>query len=189
MHLTTGNLAGDSYKGNLSNYSHLPKHLQHGIKLHRFIDDFTDQSEHITEVAHIFQKNGISKVSFIACDILLDHFLAKNWKDYSDWPYPDFVNSVYAEVSSNLMHTESDFRFLFNKMREYGWFYEYPSIEGIGLILRQFSTRMKFVNQLSQSSDVYLNNQTTIDTYFKTFLTEIKIKSEQFIFDHKLDIS
>lgn len=188
MHLITGNLGGDSYKGNLSNFMHLPKHIQQGIKFHRFIDDFTDQSKSITEVAHILQKNGISKVSFIACDILLDHYLSKHWKSYSAIPYSTFIESVYAEVKANLAHTDSEFRFLFNKMQEYGWFYEYPDIEGISQILRQYSTRMKFENNLHLSSAVYLNNQETIDRYFKTFLSEIKVQSGKFILEEKLNI-
>lgn len=188
FHLITGNLGGDFYKGNLSNFNHLPNHLQQGIKFHRFIDEFTDQSDSIIEVAHIFQKAGIPKVSFIACDILVDHYLSKNWSNYSAIPYDQFIEEIYSEVQGNLHLTEPDFQFLFNKMKEYGWFYEYPTIEGISLILRQFSRRMKFDNHLDSCVNIYLANKKTIDACFETFLKSIKNRSDEFILDEKLNI-
>ena len=45
--LIAGNFAGDSYKGYLDNFEHLPKDILNGVKLHRFIDDFTDHNENI----------------------------------------------------------------------------------------------------------------------------------------------
>lgn len=188
MHLITGNLGGDSYKGKLSNFSHLPLKIQQGIKLHRFIDDFTDQSEHILTVTHLLQQGGISKVAAIACDILLDHYLSRNWNHYSSIPYPDFIGAIYLEVEANLEGTPADFRFLFNKMKEHGWFYAYPSFEGISLILRQYGTRIPFKNKLADSSAVYQQHQKTIDTCFETFLNEIRIRSAEFILDQRLDI-
>ncbi len=189
MHLITGNLGGDFYKGNLDNFNHLPKHIQQGVKFHRFIDDFTDKSKQIIAVGHLLQKNGIAKVSFIACDILLDHYLAKNWNHYSSIPYSDFIQQIYAEVNRNIEHTETDFRFLFNKLQEHGWFYDYPSIEGISQVLHQYSHRLKFDNHLALCSAVYSNNQKTIDSYFETFLSEIRIASKQFILAERLNIS
>jgi acyl carrier protein phosphodiesterase len=189
MHLITGNLGGDFYKGNLDNFNHLPKHIQQGVKFHRFIDDFTDKSKQIIEVGHLLQKNGIAKVSFIACDILLDHYLARNWNQYSTIPYSNFIQEIYAEVNRNIAHTEPDFRFLFNKLQEHGWFYDYPSIQGIGQVLHQYSHRLKFDNELARSSAVYSTHQKTVDSYFETFLNEIQIRSKEFILAEHLNIS
>lgn len=189
MHLITGNLGGDFYKGNLDNFNHLPIQIQQGVKFHRFIDDFTDKSSHIIEVGHLLQKNGVAKVSFIACDILLDHYLAKNWNHYSTIPYDDFIQHIYAEVTKNLEHIGPDFRFLFNKLQEHGWFYDYPTIQGISQVLHQYAHRLKFDNQLSQSSTVYLTNQKTIDSYFETFINEIQIRAKEFILAEHLNIS
>jgi acyl carrier protein phosphodiesterase len=188
MHLVTGNLGGDFYKGNLSNFTHLPLNIQQGIKLHRFIDDFTDHSEHILQVSHLLQENGIHKVAGIACDILLDHYLSRNWSNYSNLVYENFIQAIYTEVEANLEFMETDFRFLFNKMKEYGWFHAYPGIDGISLILRQFSSRVKFQNKLGESSRVYIYHQKAIDTCFKAFLSDIKHRSGEFILDQKLNL-
>lgn len=186
MNLITGNLGGDFYKGNLDKYLELPKHILSGVRLHRFIDDYTDQSKQIKTVAGIFKQEGISKVSFIACDILLDHYLSRNWKQFSETAYAVFVQQIYAEVEKNQAYMTDEFRFLFNKMQQYGWFHEYPTIEGITLILRQFSARLGFENTLTQSVQVYLNNQKTIDSYFESFIIDIKNDSNKFILVNKL---
>ena len=189
MHLVTGNLGGDFYKGQLSNFQHLPLKIQQGIKLHRFIDDFTDRSEHILQVSHLMQQEGIQKVAAIACDILLDHYLSRNWKQFSAVPYDTFIKAIYGEVEANLGDIGPDFQFLFNKMKEYGWFYAYPRIDGITLILRQFSTRMRFQNNLAESATVYIHHQKTIDACFEAFLNDIKTNSSRFILEQKLGIS
>ncbi len=186
MHLITGNLGGDSYKGNLDKFNGLPEHILNGIKLHRFIDNYTDQSVQIKSVAAIFKNEGISKVSFIACDILLDHYLSRNWNQFSKVAYIEFIQLIYAEVEKNQISMSDDFKFLFNKMQQYGWFYEYPTINGIALILKQFSSRLGFENTLTQSIQVYLNNQKTIDSYFESFIIDIKNDSNKFILANKL---
>jgi len=189
LKLITGNLGGDFYKGNLKKFNDLPEHILDGVKLHRFIDNYTDQSDQIKSVASIFKNEGISKVSFIACDILLDHYLSKNWTQFSKTGYIEFIRAIYSEVEKNQSHMSDDFRFLFNKMQQYGWFYEYPTIEGIALILRQFSSRLGFNNALPDSIHVYLNNQKTIDSYFESFVIDIKNASNEFILANKLGIS
>lgn len=188
-HLITGNLGGDFYKGKLTNHEHLPKNLQQGILLHRFIDDYTDNSIHTRQVVRLMRENGIQKVGGIACDILLDHYLSKNWSRFSPFDYHSFVQLIYAQVEADAGYIEAQFSYLFGKMREYAWFYEYPTIEGISLILNQFSRRVGFDNALDQSTKVYLNNQKTIDHCFETFLTDIRGASQQFILDQRLHIS
>jgi len=187
-HLIAGNLAGDSYKGSLTKINHLPKHIRDGVKFHRFIDNFTDQSNQIKEVAHIFQANGISKVAFIACDILIDHYLAKNWNQYSVCEYEQFIYKIYSEVDDNIQFLETDFLFLYERMKEYGWFFQYRDENRIEIILLQFSNRLPFENDLGKCMKVFLENIKVIESLFKTFLNDIRIASDQFTLDNKLNI-
>jgi acyl carrier protein phosphodiesterase len=189
QHLVTGNLSGDFYKGRLDKFNDLPRHIIQGVRHHRFIDDFTDHSEWIKEAAHIFQDNGISKVSYIACDILVDHYLAKNWSSYSETRYTDFIRLVYKLVDQDLNHMDPEFRFLFSKMKEYRWMNGYPTSEGIGRTLLQFSNRLTFPNNLKSALEVYLQHETKLEIIFKTFLNDIKTASDSFILENKLNVS
>jgi len=187
-HLIAGNFAGDSYKGNLDKISHLPKHIQDGVKLHRFIDNFTDQSKYIIEAAHLFQANGIAKVAYIACDILLDHYLAKNWNVYSEIEYKKFIQTIYTKTDKNLIYLENDFCFLYEKMKEYKWFLDYPNEKGIETILCQFSKRLRFQNDLDKCMTVFITNKNKFESLFKTFLSEINDSSRHFILENKLNL-
>lgn len=179
--LIAGNFAGDSYKGNLENFSHLPDHILKGIELHRYIDNFTDSSHHIKSVSKIFQNEGISKVAYIASDIILDHFITKNWANFSNEKYADFVQTIYHHTDKNLMHLEEDFCFMFERLKEQKWLFQYHTEEGIDIILWQFSRRLNFENDLTKSMLVYQANKTEIDFHFANFMTAIVENSQTFI--------
>lgn len=183
--LIPGNFAGDSYKGQLTKFSHLPAHILKGVHLHRFIDNYTDNHDAIKEVADLFKKKGVTRVSYIAADILLDHHLSSNWKLYTSVPYPDFVDLVYHETDKNLIHLSSEFNWIYERLKDYGWFFDYPSEAGIGKILNQFSARLGFDNDLDRCLHIYLENKAQADQYFKTFLNDIVDKSDQYILDLK----
>lgn len=181
--LIAGNFAGDSYKGSLDKFDHLPAHILKGIKLHRFIDNYTDTSPTIRKAGKIFQQNGISKVTYIACDILLDHFITKNWSDYSTQSFDDFVSTIYAETDKDLIYLEADFHFLYDRLKAYGWLFDYHKEAGIEKILNQFSRRIGFNNDLPKCMSVYLKEKEEIDTLFGSFMSEIVENSKQFIHD------
>lgn len=179
-HLIAGNFAGDSYKGNLDNFD-LPKNIIDGVKLHRFIDSYTDQSAHIIEASHLFQAAGISKITYIGIDILLDHFLAREWKHYSTKEYSDFVDIIYQHTDNELALLDQEFRGMYSALKTYGWLFDYSKSEGIRKILNQFSNRVGFDNDLQKCLDVYLKFQTQFDELFRAFLIDINRESVEFI--------
>jgi acyl carrier protein phosphodiesterase len=178
--LIAGNFGGDSYKGSLDKFD-LPKHIIDGVKLHRFIDNYTDQSQTILDAGHFLQSKGINKIAFIATDILLDHFLAREWINFSSKDYDTFIQEVYLHTEKYLDLLMPDFQGLYANLKEYGWLYDYPSEEGMRMILTQFSNRIRFENDLSECMDIYLKNQSLFDQLFLDFLIDIKQASGEFI--------
>ncbi|MGB5646129.1 MAG: ACP phosphodiesterase, partial [Muriicola sp.] len=86
--ISIGNFIADSIRGN--KYTHLPATIQKGIILHREIDTFTD--------AHPIHKKSSKRLhptqghySGVVIDVFYDHFLAKNWAQYSEEPLETFV--------------------------------------------------------------------------------------------------
>lgn len=178
--LIAGNFAGDSFKGKLENFD-LPKNIIDGVKLHRYIDDTTDHSEIILGAGHIFQEAGIKKISYIATDIIMDHYLAREWVKFSSKDYDTFVHKVYEHTDKYLDQLPADFNWMYQNLKNYGWFYDYPSVEGMRKILTQFSRRIPFENDLPRCMDLYLEHQEAFDTAFSNFLIEIKQSSVEFI--------
>lgn len=179
--LIAGNFAGDSYKGQLDNFLHLPRHILQGIELHRFIDNFTDTSPFIKAVGKRFQNEGITKVAYIASDILLDHYLTKNWEKYSTLSLDEFVGIIYEQTDKNLIHLEEDFCFMYSKLKEYKWLFHYDTEEGIDQVLWQFSRRLGFKNDLTQCMTIYQGQKAAIDKDFEDFMKSIVENSQPFI--------
>lgn len=179
--LIAGNFAGDSYKGNLDKFNYLPLAIVNGIRLHRFIDHYTDHSVHIVAAAKLLQDEGVKRIAFIATDILLDHFLAKYWSDYHETKYENFVEWIYANTDPHLENIDDEFDFLYIRIKKYGWMLDYNTEEGIQKILRQFSKRMQFENSLTEAFAVYKKHEETFRNHFSNFLIDIDKASAEFI--------
>jgi len=179
--LIAGNFAGDSYKGKLSKFDHLPKYIVDGVRLHRFIDNFTDHSPHLVQASKLLNQEGIQRITFIALDILVDHYLAKNWKDYHETPYPDFIHWIYSQTDPHLDYIDDEFDMLYYRIKKYGWMLDYAEEDGIQKILRQFSKRIPFENNLTLAFEAYKKHEQTFSNHFKNFLIEIEDASDEFI--------
>ena len=93
-----GNFIADSIKG--SKYSTYPSEIQKGILLHRQIDTMTDAHPAFRNSTKRLHKN-YGHYSGIIVDIFYDHFLAKNWAEYSDVPLADYIQEFYKILRNN----------------------------------------------------------------------------------------
>lgn len=136
--LKIGNFIADSVKGN--KYKLFPARIQQGIVLHRAIDTYTDTHPVVRESVHrLFP--AYSHYSTVIVDILYDHYLAANWKDYSVIPLDLYVQDFYDLLTRN-------FEILPLKVQQFlpfmigdNWILNYATIEGIGKILSQMNQR------------------------------------------------
>jgi len=182
----SGNLGGDHFKGDLNNFTTLPKNILNGVKIHRFIDSFTDNSKEVKAVAALFRKEGIKRVSFIASDIILDHYISKNWSTFSDKALPDFIESIYTLTKQDLIFFPEEFNYIFNHMSTHDWLSNYIHLEGIEQTLRNFERRIPFNNNLLDAYQIYVNHTEQIDQLYMRFMTDI-IAAVQSEFNLNLD--
>ncbi len=82
--LMIGNFIADSVKG--SSYKNFPDGIKRGILLHRAIDFYSDNHSVFLKSVERLRPN-YHKYAGVIVDIFFDHFLAKNWKEYSENPY------------------------------------------------------------------------------------------------------
>lgn len=92
-----GALLGDHVKGRHA-LEGLPAPVADGVRLHRFIDGFTDSHpasvELLTSLQPPFRRYG-----GVILDILFDHMLDRYWARFSDIPldaFADDVNTLFA---------------------------------------------------------------------------------------------
>ena len=96
-----GNFAGDFYKGRIDKIE-LPEELKEGIVLHRMIDGISDRNENFLNEL-LVEKFGIFKG--IVSDMIIDHFLAKNF----DRLFNENINNIEKKILYNVSKNESFF--------------------------------------------------------------------------------
>ena len=137
-YIKIGSFLGDWVRG--SDYLKYSEDIQTGIMLHRNIDTFTDQHPIVRLSASRFLSR-YSKYSGVIIDILYDHYLASNWKDFCDIPLRDYVNRMHNVMLNN-------FELLPERLKNYlpgfmneRWIERYATLEGIRDVLDTMSKR------------------------------------------------
>ena len=100
-HLMVGNFIGDHVKG--SDWVKFPGKIKDGILMHRQIDSFTDSHPKFREAKEPF-KTEYGLYSGIVVDFVYDHYLASNWKDYSDYSLKTFARFSHSVLMKNFIH-------------------------------------------------------------------------------------
>ena len=96
-----GNFAGDFYKGRVDKIE-LPEELKEGIVLHRMIDGISDRNENLLNEL-LVEKFGIFKG--IVSDMIIDHFLAKNF----DRLFNENINNIEKKILYNVSENQKFF--------------------------------------------------------------------------------
>jgi len=157
-----GNFLGDWVKG--SDYQKYSDDIRTGIMMHRNIDSFTDQHPVVHLSASRF-KSRYSRYSGIIIDILYDHFLANNWKDFCNIPLRDYVNRLHNVVLNNFaIFPERLQNYLPGFMNE-RWVERYATLEGIKDVLNTMSKRTSLPDETEFAISV-------IEAYYSDFRHE-----------------
>jgi len=139
-----GNFLGDWVKG--SDYLKYSEDVRTGIMMHRNIDSFTDQHPIVHASVVRFQSRYF-RYSGVITDILYDHFLAYNWKDFCDVPLHDYINRMHNLMLNNFeLLPERLKNFLPGFMQE-RWVERYATLEGIREVLDTMSKRTSLPNE------------------------------------------
>ncbi len=141
-----GNFIGDAVKG--SQYINYPEDIKTGILLHRTIDSFTDTHE-IPRISRNRLNNVYCHYKGVLVDIYYDHFLAKNWSDYSDIDYKLYVSTFYQNLQNTLPDLPDRIQLMAPLLIKYDWFEKYQSLEGIERVLQGMEKRINQVVPLS----------------------------------------
>ncbi|KII75952.1 ACP phosphodiesterase [Vibrio renipiscarius] len=134
-----GNLLGDFVRGDPSKvYS---PELTRGIRLHRFVDSYTDSAEIITSAKQLFPQ-GPRRFSGIALDVFWDHCLASHWSDYHDLPLANFcLQSEMTIKQTPSGELPERFLLVSDNMWRGRWLESYQDVDNIEIALTRMSQR------------------------------------------------
>jgi acyl carrier protein phosphodiesterase len=155
--LKIGNFIADAVKGTPP--ESLGSGVIRGIILHRRIDTYTDSHPIVLQsIKRLRERHG--KFAGVVVDICYDHFLAKNWKAYSDQELWEYVNSCYALMLKHNQELPERIQQMLPYMVKGNWLYNYRTLDGIDRVFKGMARRTPFdFNMSSAMKDLWMDYQ------------------------------
>ena len=173
-----GNFIADSIKG--SKYDTYPPEIQKGILLHRQIDTTTDAHPAFRQSTKRLHKN-YGHYSGIIVDIFYDHFLAKNWAEYSDIPLADYIQSFYELLKDNFELLPENIQKMAPIMMEGNWLLIYAELEGIDRVLAGMNRRTKNRSGMDKAGQELKEFYTLFEADFRLVIKDLQTLSDDFL--------
>lgn len=170
-----GNFMADGIHG--KNFDTFPMEIQKGIILHRSIDTFTDAHPIFRQSTKRLHAN-YHHYSGIIVDIFYDHFLAKNWSNYSDEKLEDFAERFYQSLRDNHDSLTLKTQKMMPYMINHDWLSSYQNIESIESVLVKMDNRMKRDSNMRLSVAELRTYYTEFETEFTAFFKELMVHSK-----------
>ena len=171
-----GNFIADGIVG--KKYLQYPSTIQQGIQLHRAIDSFTDAHE-IVRKSKCRLHARYKHYKGVIIDIFYDHYLAKNWQQYSEIPLDVYVNSIYTLLQQHHTVLPGKIQQLLPYMIQYNWLYNYQYKEGIAEILKGMNRRTKKQSQMDVAINDLIKFDSDFEKDFTLFFEDLRIFSSQ----------
>ena len=166
-----GNFIGDWVKGR--QYNNFPENIKKGILLHRQIDTFTDKNS-----VYLESKKKLrvvyGKYAGVVCDILYDHFLAKNWEQYSNQSLKKYAKEFYSILIKY-------YKFIPLKGKKIVPFFIsrnrllcYADLSCFRKVLFLMSKYTSLPNKTDEGIEIIKNNYKELSKEFELFFNEIR---------------
>ena len=171
-----GNFMADGIRGN--SHHEFPDDIRKGVILHRAIDTFTDAHPVFRQSKHRLHE-AYGHYSGVIIDVFYDHFLAKNWTQYSEVPLADYVAHFYQILQNNHDLLTPRTQGLLPYMIAQNWLVSYASVEGIAKILFQMDHRSKNKSKMQHAVKELQEFYTDFEEEFTLFFEELRIFANQ----------
>ena len=177
-----GNYVGDFVKGKLTDETTQtwnPEYVT-GLKLHRFIDMYTDAHPVVREA-----KNKAAlvhgRLAGIIVDIYFDYFLAKYFSDFCNESLWTYSHRIYSLIEKNEYLIPEEMIPMSNAMIRQDWLNSYKSFEGIDLTFSRMSRRAGFMSPIKDAGLELRKNHEFYNEKFHVFYPDLTEKAAEFI--------
>lgn len=168
--IMVGNVLADRIRGRkISDFS---QGIQKGIRLHRIIDNFTD-THPVVELSKQRLRKEFGHYAPVITDIYYDHFLAVDWKKYSDIPLNDYAMTCYKILKKNKALFSSGFQLALIYMRFRNLLVSYSTFKGIHFALKRMSGRTRNAVNLVAAVEELKKNYPLYYKEFNQFFPEL----------------
>jgi acyl carrier protein phosphodiesterase len=171
-----GNFMADGIRG--KHYETFPIEIQKGIILHRAIDTFTD--------AHPVFRTSTKKLhqryhhyAGVIVDVFYDHFLSKNWANYSNENLDEYIQRFYRTLNDNKEILTEKTIYLMPYMIKQNWLLSYQTVKGIDSILTQMDSRTKNQSKMRFASEELQESYLEFEQEFTVFFEDLRVHARE----------
>ncbi len=166
-----GNFISDAIKG--KDYKNYPHEIKAGILLHREIDTFTDSNPIVRKSMHRLHKR-YGHYDGVIIDLLYDHFLAKNWAQYSEIPLSLYAKNVYSFLQANVESFPEELQKLLPHMIQHNWLMTYATINGMERVLSGMNQKTKGISKMDLAIDDLKIHYNEFEADFTAYFKELE---------------
>jgi acyl carrier protein phosphodiesterase len=168
--IAIGNFIADHVKGNKINA--FSEEIQSGIYLHRAIDHYTD-THALVKLSMSRIRDHYQKYSGVVVDMYYDHFLSKNWNEYSDIDLKEFTGKHYRMLMRNFLILPPKSKRILPFMVKDDWLYSYQDFKFLQWSFHGLASRTKFESNMKNAVNDLVKNYEDFESDFKQFFPEL----------------
>ena len=177
VNILIGNMLGDFIKG--KQYINYALPIQHGMRYHRLVDEYTDKHESVRAATKILREDGI-KYAGVFIDIFFDYFIANDTDNFANKEELEiFTLDVLKSLEDAQDIMTDEMKVYFGYMIRYNWLYHYGSKEGIEKSIMGIIKRYPRLGDADQILFSLFNNIEQLRPHYQTFIKDIKAWSQE----------
>ncbi|MFT6927925.1 MAG: acyl carrier protein phosphodiesterase [Psychromonas sp.] len=177
-----GNFLGDFVKGNP--IGQFDVDIVQGIRLHRFVDSYTDQHQLVKLAKPLFAAD-LRRYAPIALDMFWDHFLAKHWSQFHDLSLGDFCRQAQLQIELESSREINAFPEHFKKIStlvwQERWLESYQKIENIQYALARMSLRSVRMAPLALTGETLVKHYQRLSEIFFELYADLLDKTAAYV--------
>ncbi len=146
-----------------------PLEIQEGIKLHRFIDTFTDTHPAVSEAKKIFSPL-VRLYSGAFVDVAFDYFVAHY---YAEKELRNHSLKAYKILWENEKWLPENYKKMLVMMEQDDWLTNYRTDQGIKFSMQNVLNKAKYLNKDIPVFDAFMKNKEVLQVHFNQFFPDI----------------
>lgn len=175
-YIMLGNFIADHIRGN--KIERYPKEVIDGIMLHRKIDYYTDHHpEFMKTRARLHTK--YHKYAGVIADVFYDHFLAKNWSEFSEFHLSSFTSYSYGIMLRNYSLLPSTTKKILPFFIMQNWLTSYAKMEGLRRSFQVLARRANYKSNMEYVVDDLIDDYELYEAEFRAFFPDIAAYCQQ----------
>ena len=179
--LIAGQFCGDFVRG--SDLSRFPQGVEQGIRLHRYLDRYTDTHPVLNAVRHNMP-DVPRRLSGIVIDVMFDHHLARHWDSVSDLSLQSHEQRVLAALNLHESHFPQALKRFMQVLQSENILQNNIHLISIELTLARIARRSTKFATLALNVEQLAPLRDTLVNPFNTFYPDLLLAASEYL-SHK----